>query len=240
MRRLLDRALTGLPPARRAAAYRRLRRLRHPAFLGTLRRTAPLSERWGFDRGAPIDRFYVERFLDDHRDDIRGRVLEVKDSSYSERFGTGVVASDVLDVDEGNERATIVADLAVAGSVEAESFDCFILTQTLQYVRELDRAIENSRALLRPGGVLLATVPAISRSSGEEELPDFWRFTADGCDFLFGRAFGREGVTVKSYGNVLSAMAFLTGVAREELKSRELEVEDPRFPVIVAVRAVRQ
>jgi SAM-dependent methyltransferase len=241
MRRLLKAALSRLSPARRATAYRRLRRWRRPAILGTLRRTRPLSERWGSDRGTPVDRYYIEHFLAAHREDIHGRVLEVKDRAYTDRFGTGVTASDVLDVDPANEQATIVGDLAVGGSIEAGSLDCFILTQTLQYVQQLAPAITNAQNALRPGGVLLATLPAITRSSGgDDELPDYWRFTADGCRVLFEEAFGPDAVDVTQYGNVLSAIAFLTGMAQEELRPRELRASDPRFPVIVAVRAVRR
>jgi hypothetical protein len=56
---------------------------------------------------------------------------------------------------------------------------------------------------------------------------------------LFGDIFGAEQVTVQSYGNVLTAIAFLTGMAHEELSTRELETRDPHFPVLVAIRAVK-
>ena len=196
--RLVDAAVGILPTAHIATRRRHLRR---PVFLGSLRRTTPLSDRWGFDRGTPIDRVYIERFLGSHRQDIRGRVLEVKDSTYMDRFGGDVTATDILDLDGENKRATIVADLGEPSSVEPETFDCFILTQTLQYVDDLDCAIENARSLLRPGGVLLATVPGITRSAGgPNELPDLWRFTAAGCATLFGRTFERDAFEVTSYG----------------------------------------
>lgn len=213
--------------------------MRRRVFLGSLRRTTPISERWGFDRGTPIDRYYIEQFLAANRADITGRVLEVKESLYTERFGSAIGEAEILDVDAGNPRATIVADLGVPGSVQAGSFDCFILTQTLQYVADISTAIANACAALRPGGVLLATVPAITRSSGPDEPRDLWRFTEEGCTTLFGNVFGDEAVAVTSYGNVLAAVAFLTGLAHEELKQRELAAADPRFPVVVAVRAVR-
>src|SRR4029453_14668409 len=56
----------------------RLRRLVRPAWLGTLRRTRPLSNDFGYDRGTPVDRYYIERFLARHQSDVKGRVLEVK------------------------------------------------------------------------------------------------------------------------------------------------------------------
>jgi SAM-dependent methyltransferase len=220
---------------------RRLRRFRHPAWLGTLRRTRPLSDHWGYDRGTPIDRYYIEHFLGEHRSDIRGRVLEIKDSTYTARFGIGVERRDVLDVDSTNPRATIVADLAAADSVVSDQFDCFVLTQTLQYVYDTRAAVGHAHRMLRPGGVLLVTVPSLSRIAARYGLDaDYWRFTAASCSRLFGEVFGDGQVTTRSYGNVLTGIAFLTGMACEELTRREVDDSDPYFPLLVAVRAVKR
>jgi SAM-dependent methyltransferase len=218
----------------------RLRRYIHPAFLGTLRRTRPLSDDFGYDRGTPVDRYYIERFLAQHRSDIRGRVLEVKEPIYTERFGDRVMRSDVLDLDASNPRATFVADLAEADELPADAFDCFILTQTLQYIYRVEAAIRHAHRVLQPGGVLLATVPTVSRVAYPQAVaPDYWRFTAAACSKLFGEAFGPDHVTVRAHGNVLTCIAFLTGMALEELRRTELEVDDPLFPMIVTICAVK-
>ncbi|HSF41197.1 MAG TPA: methyltransferase domain-containing protein [Thermoanaerobaculia bacterium] len=216
-----------------------LRRLLQPVRLGVLRRTRPLSDAWGFDRGTPVDRYYIEGFLAAHREDVRGRVLEVQDSGYTDRFGTGVLRRDVLDVDASNPRATIVADLAAADGIPEGAFDCFILTQTLHLIYDFRAALGHAHRLLRPGGVLLATLPAVSRVSRGAAASDCWRFTPVAASALFGEVFGPERVTVRAYGNVLTAVAFLSGMAREELSRRDLEARDESFPVIVAVRAVK-
>src|SRR5690606_16767017 len=65
--------------------------------LGDLRRVAPINRHWGWERGVPIDRHYIELFLEEHRASIRGRVLEIGDDTYSRRFGGADVANrDVL------------------------------------------------------------------------------------------------------------------------------------------------
>jgi SAM-dependent methyltransferase len=225
-------------PAAREAAHR-YRRLVHPVDLGNVRRTRPVSDIFGFDRGRPVGRYYTERFLRQHQEDIRGRVLEVKDSAYTIRYGHDVSQADVLDIDSSNPLATIVADLAQAGGLFSESFDCFILTQTLQYIYDLRAAISHAHRILRPGGVLLATLPTGGRIDPTSKVPEYWRFTAASCARLFGEIFGDGNVQVESHGNVLVCIASLLGMATEELSRKELETNDPMFPVEITVRAVR-
>ncbi len=205
--------------------------------MGMLRRTQPISHRYGFDRGMPVDRYYIEKFLDAHRQDIRGRGLEVKDATYLNRFGTNLEQADVLDIDPGNTRATVVADLSLADDVASGQFDSFILTQTLQLIYDWRSALEHAKRILKPGGVLLVTVPAVSRVDRTLLPIDYWRFTPAACMRMFGDVFGSENVQVQSYGNVLTGTAFLMGLAVEELSARELETADELFPVLVGVRA---
>jgi hypothetical protein len=97
----------------------------------------PLSDQYGFDRGTPIDRRYIEGFLSTRRDAIHGRVLEVQDNTYTTRFGADrVFESVVIDIDSSNPRATLIADLQQVGSLRRESYDCIILTQTLHLLRQ--------------------------------------------------------------------------------------------------------
>ena len=212
-----------------------------PAWLGTLRRVSPISEEWGFDRGTPVDRYYIERFLQTYRADIRGRVLEVKDSTYTHRFGTAVVEQEVIDINPANRRATIVADLSAADGVSDDAFDCIVLTQTLQFIFDVQSAVVHTRRMLKPEGVVLATVPSISRIAPRYGLTtDFWRLTAASCNRLFGGVFGADNVVVQPYGNVLTSIAFLTGLAAEELSTAELDKLDEYFPLIVTIRAVKR
>jgi SAM-dependent methyltransferase len=223
-----------------ARALRQRLGLRRPVRLGSLRRTTPISDHWGADRGLAIDRYYIDRFLTEHAGDIHGRVLEVMDRRYTERFGLAVSQSDVIDIDASNPTATIVADLTDARGVADASFDCFVLTQTLQFVYEVEAAIREAHRLLAPEGVLLATVPAVSKVDQHAGVDgDFWRLTAASARRLTAGVFGDAQVTVRTYGNVLAAIGFLQGLAREDLSDAELDVEDDLFPVVVAVRGVK-
>jgi SAM-dependent methyltransferase len=219
---------------------RRLRRARRPIWLGSLRRTRPVSDVWGRDRGAAIDRYYIERFLAANASLIRGRVLEVADDRYTRRFGSGVERSDVLDVDAGNPHATLVADLTAADALPTEAFDCFVLTQTLQYVYDLPTALAHVQRVLRPGGALLLTVPSVSRISPGLADTEYWRFTVASCRRLLHEAFPGGEVRVAGRGNVLTCIAFLTGLAQEDLRREELDVDDENFPLVVTARAVKR
>lgn len=210
---------------------------------GELRRLAPLSRDFGTDRGQALDRYYIERFLEAHAADVQGRVLEVGDRSYTQRFGAGrVTHSDVLHVSAGNPQATIVADLAAAPQIADATFDCVILTQTLLLIYDPRAAIRTLHRILRPGGVLLVTVPGITPVPHETTWGNtwYWSFSVLALRRLLAEAFGEQQVTVAADGNVLAATAFLHGLAVEELTTDELDHCDPDYPVIVRGRAVRE
>lgn len=211
-------------------------------FFGSLRRTKPISDDWGFDRGLPVDRYYIERFMTAHATDIRGRVLEVADNEYTRRFGGDrVTRSDILHDTAGSPRATLVADLAHADHVPSDSFDCIICTQTLQLIYDVQAAIETLHRILKPGGILLATVPTITQISRADmdRSGDYWRFTSAAVKRLFTDRFPGGSVTIEAHGNVLAAIAFLHGVAADELKRSELDYLDPDYEMLLTVHAVK-
>jgi SAM-dependent methyltransferase len=216
-------------------------RILRPVRLGALGRTEPLSREWGYDRGKPIDRYYIDAFIERHRADITGRVLEIKDSRYTQRFGTSVTQRDVLDINAENPRATFVADLAAADVVPSDAFDCCIVTQTLQYIFDVHAGVRHLHRVLRPGGVLLATVPVLSKLLDPAMgYTDYWRFTPDSCNRLFGDVFGKENFALEGHGNVLTSIAFLSGMAQEELSRADFGHEDPLYPLILTIRAVKR
>jgi LmbE family N-acetylglucosaminyl deacetylase len=209
---------------------------------GSLRRLEPMSKDWGFDRGRPVDRYYIERFLTDHSADIKGRALEIVDDEYIRSFGSGVTQTDILHVAPGNPKATIVADLSIGDEIPSDTFDCIVLTQTLQFIYEVRRAISTIHRILKPRGVVLATMPGISQISRPDmdRWGDHWRFTSRSAKTLFAEAFGEDGVAVETYGNVLASTALLYGLADQELTRRELEAWDPDYELVIGVRAVKR
>jgi len=208
--------------------------------LADLRRLSPLSRNWGYDRGLPVDRYFIERFLAQHAGDVHGRVLEVGDATYTHRYGAErVTRSDVLN-DTDRPGTTIVADLQSAPHIADDSFDCVILTQTLQLVYEPGAALQTVHRILRSQGVLLATMPGISPIMDSPWTDQWcWSFTRVSLRRLMIQRFAPDSFRVEGHGNVLTATAFLYGLAAEELTTAELDFDDPAYDVTIAVRATK-
>jgi SAM-dependent methyltransferase len=215
---------------------------------GDLKRLSPIGRDWGYDRGTPVARFYIEEFLDRHADDVRGRVLELASNDYTKRFGGArVERSDVLAVETTNPNATIVGDLCQEGTLPEAAFDCIIFTQALHYIYDARIGIGMLHRALKPGGVLLTSVPAIGPIGdwpGHPERPDrwpwYWIFTLAGLRRLMEDRFGQNAVAAEAHGNIFTATACLYGLALEELDKSDLEVDDPKFPVAIVTRAVKR
>jgi glycosyltransferase involved in cell wall biosynthesis/SAM-dependent methyltransferase len=201
--------------------------------------TDPVSRDFGFDRGTPIDRYYIEKFLAEQANLVRGRVLEVGDASYSKRFGgNAVTQQDVLHVTAGAKGATIIGDLVDPRVLPEAAFDCMVLTQTLHLIYDMHVALRHIHRALRPGGVVLLTVPGITPlDRGEWSETWSWSLTPYSARRLFAECFAPHETLVSAYGNVFAATAFLQGVALEEVDTSKLDELDSAYPVIVAVRA---
>ncbi|MDR4478982.1 MAG: methyltransferase domain-containing protein [Nitrospira sp.] len=210
----------------------------------SLRRTHPVRRDFGWQAGQPIDRYYTEEhFLPGYRADIRGRVMEIADDRYTRQFGDGqVTVSDVLHLTPNAPGATIFGSLTNADHIPADSFDCIIVTFTLQFIFDVRAAIRTLARILKPGGVVLLVFPGISQISryDMDHWGDFWRFTSLSTRRLFEEAFHPEDVTVKTYGNVLAATASLHGLIATELRREELDHWDRDYELVIGVRAVKR
>ncbi|MDY6833428.1 MAG: methyltransferase domain-containing protein [Chloroflexota bacterium] len=209
---------------------------------GSFRSLQPIIHSLCLNGNLCIDRYYINEFISQHNNDIRGHVLEIGDDTYTSWLGgNNVTKSDVLHFEDGNPKATIVADLTRIESLPLNTFNCVICTQTLQYIYDVRRAIRTLHYILRPCGVVLATFPTIAHISRYdlEHWGEYWRFTGMGARRLFEEDFSPDDVEIKSYGNVLTAMAFLHGIPADQLSQTELDHCDQDYEVLTAVRAVK-
>jgi SAM-dependent methyltransferase len=208
---------------------------------GSLRRMEPVSRQFGFDRGTPVDRYYIERFLDANSACISGRVLEIGDDTYSRRFGNGrVTRQDIFHAHAGNPKATMIGDLATAETIPSNIFDCAIVTQTLQCIFDPPSALRTLHRILRPNGVLLATVPALTPVSSENDEWSqmwYWSFTPASIRYMVEQVFSPESSKIEVHGNVFAGVCALQGIALEDISAAELQPADPDYPVVLSIRA---
>ncbi len=208
---------------------------------GDLNRNQPFSKSFGYDRGGPVDRYYIENFLKQEAASICGRVLEIGDNEYTLHFGGQHVAqSDILHVDASNPKATFVGDISDAPQLPDNTFDCIVLTQTLHLIYDFKGALRTCHRVLKPGGTLLLTVPGITPiDQGEWKETWYWAFTDKAMRRLMTETFSGAATEVNCFGNVFVATAFLYGMGLPEVPKAKLNFNDPHYQVIVTVKAVK-
>ncbi len=225
--------------ARTGITQRFLRPAKNGVNFGDLRRLTPISHLYGYDRGGPVDRYYIEKFLDAHRERISGTVLEISENTYTRKFGGDrVTHSDVLHYNDPSPPATVVGDLTNAPHLPSDHYDCIIITQTLMFIYDVRAAVETLHRILKPGGTVLATQAGLSQiADGPWNDTWHWGLTRASGRRLFGDAFSDGEVEVQTYGNVLSTVAFLHGLSFDELTESELDRTDPEYQMLISVVA---
>ena len=210
-------------------------------------RATPLSRYFGFDRGTPVDRYYIEKFLYNNRQYVKGRILEVAQDWYSSHYAglnettTEKPTVETLHIDGTEDEVTIIGDLTKPETLPENRYDCFVCTQTYNFIFDVPKALEGSYHLLKDGGVLLATVAGISQicRGDMDRWGDYWRFTNKSLELLFKETKFSH-VEIVPMGNVMAACAFLQGMALEELPKKELlDVMDEDYQLIIGIRAVK-
>ncbi|HBG78598.1 MAG TPA: hypothetical protein DDW84_07135 [Phycisphaerales bacterium] len=200
----------------------------------------PVSRVFGLDRGRAIDRFYIEKFLEQNKKSITGNVLEIGGDDYTKAYGQNVLKSDVLNAVKG-QNVTIVGDLTNQDCLPENYFNCIILTQTLNFIYDVKNTIKNAIRALKPGGTLLITTAGISQISryDMDRWGDYWRFTSKSLQKMFAEFLPAESFEVKAHGNVAIAKAFLDGLAIEDIDKQLFEYDDNDYQVVLTVRATK-
>ncbi|MGE5498036.1 MAG: polysaccharide deacetylase family protein, partial [Syntrophothermus sp.] len=197
----------------------------------------PVSRLFGFDRGNPIDRYYIEKFLQNNRRDIKGTVVEIAENTYTKRFGNNVTESLILSYTKA-PNVDIVGDFATGENIPKSRFDCIILTQTIQFIYDVKSALLNAYNSLRDGGTLLLTASGISQISryDMDRWGEFWRFTDRTFEALIKDVIPSAEFEIDTFGNVAVAKAFLDGLAYEEIPQDVLDYKDPDYQVLLSVK----
>jgi SAM-dependent methyltransferase len=234
VRKILVRFVLGDDPG--SERSRKIQRICKPARLRLfMMPVKPSGDRYAYGRGQSVDRRYIENFLSENRAFIKGRCLEIGDARYTKEFGSGKVQKiDILDIDSSNVDATIIGDLQDLSTIDDGTFDCVIVTQVLQYIPDPSVAVAEIRRILAPGGSALLSVPTMAPTDHVDR--DIQRFMPTGVKNLFAKHFDVSDTVVNCYGNLLTGLAYWTGLAQEDLPRRAWMFDDPTYPVIITVR----
>ncbi len=199
----------------------------------------PVSYVYGLDRGTPIDRVYIGRFIKDHFSDVRGTVFEIGEKRYSRDIP---VSAETKTYSVGlAKNVDLRIDLADKTQIPEFLADSFICTQTLNFIFPLAETVQGLHRWIRPGGKLICTVGGISALSSydAQRWGHYWSFTPQSATALFCPTMWTD-IKVVTYGNYFSAQSFLAGLALEDLKHPEwLDDLDERYPVVIGISATR-
>lgn len=194
----------------------------------------PISCKFGYDLGTPIDRYFIEKFLQENSDKILGTVLEIAESTYSLKYGQNKIEAKIIHVDK-NYKADLYCNLETGEGIIENYADCFIMTQTLPFIFNINEVCKNALRLLKTGGTLLITVPGITQISryDYDRWGQFWSFTEMSLKKLFSQFVPEKNIQIKSYGNVKLASLFLYGVPLEKIKKKDLEYSDNDYQMVI-------
>lgn len=197
--------------------------------------TETISNKFGVERGNPIDRVFINRFLGNNRKYIHDIVYEIGDNEYTLKYGKNC-ASKIFTADENDDRNNIiVGDLQSGLGCDEKVCDCFILTQTLPFIFDINSAVKNIMKMLKPNGVALVTVSGISMISmyDYERWGHYWGFTEQSIKKLFIEIGKASNVDVISYGNPKLASGFIYGLSEEDYKKEDFDYNDTVTPVTI-------
>ncbi|MFE0258268.1 class I SAM-dependent methyltransferase [Streptomyces sp. NPDC059010] len=200
---------------------------------GQLRRLIPICPAFGMSRGTPIDRHYLNQFIAEIHDFVQGDVVEIGglDSNGGAYGFTRASKYRGLDIREA-PGVSLVGDAADPGIIPADSLDTIIAFNVLEHTARPWQVVDNMRQWLRPGGTACCMVPSAQRLHSAPE--DYWRPLPAALREMFS-AWSEQ--TVHQYGNPLSVIASLMGIAAEELDALELSSYHPDYPVATCIVA---
>ena len=198
-----------------------------------------LSSDFGFSRGTPVDRFYIDQFLTEHSNVITGKCMEFGDLSYIEKYGFSVTDKITFNYSEINSMTgkNYTGDLSKTETMPSNIFDCIVCINVINFIYDIPAAMAGLYKILKVGGSVILTVAGPTAHISRYDMDrwgDYWRIS-DKALLRLSKEAGFSIQKVASYGNAYSASSQLNGFCSEELDSSELFNSHPDYPLVVAL-----
>ena len=202
---------------------------------GDFKRFTPFCPDFGLTRGTPIDRVYLDKFIAKIASTVTGSALEIGGLSDNKTLYGFHACTEYhgLDLKEA-PGVSYVGDAHDTALFDAGSFESILLFNVLEHCYAPQKVIDNIFCWLKPGGKCFLMVPNAQRV--HDYPADYWRPLPDGIKYLF-REYKEMQLYV--YGNPVTLMASMMGVAAEELASNEIDPHHPEYPVVTCVVATK-
>ena len=200
--------------------------------LGSFANGKPFCHEFGYTRGTPIDRVFLDVFIDTIRDQVYGATLEIggrKEDKSLYRF-QNAEPFETLDVEAGSG-ADHVGDAHCITLFRPGSWDSILAFNVLEHCERPWIVVSNFLYWLRPGGMAFCVVPNAQRLHRGPR--DYWRILPDAASSLFSDF---EEVTILRYGNLLTSQAAMSGIAAEELHYA-MAYSDRDYPTVTCISA---
>lgn len=197
----------------------------------------PLNRTFGFSRGMPIDRYYIEKFMDENKNLIFGDVLEIAENTYTLKYGGDKVRkSYILYVNSDDDiNKDIVGNFETGEGIGEEMMDCIILTQVLPFIYNIQKAVKNIYKMLKEHGTALITVNGISQISryDMDRWGHYWSFTDMSMQRLLETVASKDNIKIQTFGNAKAAAALMYGLAVEDMAEESLDVWDKDYQISI-------
>jgi len=198
-----------------------------------------LANDFGFSRGKPFDRYYIEDFLSMNRNLIYGKCLEFGDTVYTLAYGRSVSRATPFYYSDTPLilETAYYGDICHANSFPPSTFDCIICTNVLNYILNAQEALVGMKKILSDSGSIIVTVAGPSTQISRYDMDrwgDFWRFTERSFLFLVENA-GLSANSIKIYGNPYAAVHQILGGSVEDQPDICFADHHPDYPMIIAM-----
>ena len=197
-----------------------------------------ISNDFGFGRGTPIDRIYIENFLKKYAEEISGECLEFGDTSYIDKFGKSVSKKYTFNYSEESSKIKniIMGDLTKLDNLSANSFDCILCINVLNFIYDLPSAVQGLKKLIKPNGKIIVTMAGVCAHISRYDMDrwgDYWRLTDKAAMKLFKDAELNID-KIQTYGNPYACSAQVNGFSMEDLLQEKIIPSHPDYQLLVA------